>query len=359
MPGISLRGIVFLAIATVTAYIGSVVLLPMAFLIFPKKLYQKASYVVSSNWFALIASVLELVFGIHVYTDIPEDIEINGNNTLVVSNHRTRLDWMFLWCLFARRPQLLRNLKIVLKDPLRKAPLFGWAMRHFGFLFLKRELAADEKHIVSTCRAYRDEPVPFTLLMFPEGTDLSESNVKKSIEYATKSNLPVYHNVLLPRSNGMYLVAKEFAAGGGVVSSVLDVTMGYIDYTVGERPSEQCLLDGRTPRAIHFHCRSVPLSTIVGANPPTLEHTTQWLSTSFAAKEAQLEQFYHRDPMGFVPPMAASAVPWGLYVGSWLFWLSTGYASYAMAKYAVTWWVSLLWVVGVIALYIYGNSSKQ
>lgn len=52
-----------------------------------------------------------------------------------LSNHRTRIDWMLLWCLGTRTGSLDR-LKIVLKDQLRSIPIFGWAMQHMSFIFL-------------------------------------------------------------------------------------------------------------------------------------------------------------------------------------------------------------------------------
>lgn len=49
-----------------------------------------------------------------------------GEAALIISNHRTRVDWMFLWCLCLRQGQL-SGLKIVLKESLKGIPGFGWA----------------------------------------------------------------------------------------------------------------------------------------------------------------------------------------------------------------------------------------
>jgi lysocardiolipin and lysophospholipid acyltransferase len=63
-----------------------------------------------------------------------------GEPALWLSNHRTRIDWMLLWSV-ALRSGALSSLRIVLKAPLRKVPIFGWAMQHFVFIFLVRPLA--------------------------------------------------------------------------------------------------------------------------------------------------------------------------------------------------------------------------
>lgn len=49
-----------------------------------------------------------------------------GEVALIICNHRTRVDWMFLWVLCLRQGQL-SGLKIVLKESLKGVPGFGWA----------------------------------------------------------------------------------------------------------------------------------------------------------------------------------------------------------------------------------------
>ena len=43
---------------------------------------------------------------------------------LLIMNHRTRFDWMFLWCYLVRMGDL-KKLKIVLKDSLKAVPVLG------------------------------------------------------------------------------------------------------------------------------------------------------------------------------------------------------------------------------------------
>merc|ERR550519_2532852 len=79
------------------------------------------------------------------------------------------------------------------------------------------------------------------LLIFPEGTDLSENSQAKDKAYAEKQGLPHYEQVLHPKTAGfatawaeMLRVAHE---SGAPVPTLLDITVGYVDYTTGERPS--------------------------------------------------------------------------------------------------------------------------
>ena len=347
---VSIFGVIFLLLAISTAAVGALFLLPIASVLFyfpARPLYLRATCAVSSTWFALIALYLEVFFGMAIHSNIEEVLSQvpPSANVVVVSNHRTRIDWMILWCLFAHTPSLLSNLKIVLKEPLRRIPMFGWAMQHFRFLFLRRDAAVDEKTIQSVCKRYTTEPVPYTVLLFPEGTDLSESNQKKSAEFAAKNKLPEYRNVLLPRSTGLFLIAREIGPHVGVL---LDVTMGYVDR--GSRPSEASLLSGAMPSAVHFHVKAVNETSITQLH--MAEGTATWTERAFAAKEGSLEGFYHRDPMNFSPPLPQVAIPMQKCLAGVVFWAAASWAMWTAMTAVVPWWGSALWVGGCIVMYV-------
>jgi len=78
-----------------------------------------------SSVFLILCSrqaLLELVFGVKVV--ITGDGFVPGERSVIVMNHRTRLDWMFLWCCLLRY-SYLRLEKICLKDTLKAVPGFG------------------------------------------------------------------------------------------------------------------------------------------------------------------------------------------------------------------------------------------
>jgi len=69
-----------------------------------------------------ISILLEVVFGVQVR--ICGDGRKLKGPCLLIMNHRTRFDWMFLWCYLVRMGDL-QNIKIVLKESLRNVPLLG------------------------------------------------------------------------------------------------------------------------------------------------------------------------------------------------------------------------------------------
>ena len=46
-----------------------------------------------------------------------------SENSIIIMNHRCRLDWMFFWCVMARSGELaLKNEKIMMKKELKYIP---------------------------------------------------------------------------------------------------------------------------------------------------------------------------------------------------------------------------------------------
>jgi len=71
---------------------------------------------------------------------------LETGSSIVLMNHRTRLDWMFYFCVLYRMSALAK-IKIILKRGLEKIPGLGWAMQLALFIFIKRKWEQDQEHI--------------------------------------------------------------------------------------------------------------------------------------------------------------------------------------------------------------------
>ena len=71
------------------------------------------------------------------------------------------------------------------------------------FLTRKKENNTDIPHI-SNMITYlsKSSPTKPSLLLFPEGTDLSKSNIEKNNDYARKNNLKETQQILTVRCHG-------------------------------------------------------------------------------------------------------------------------------------------------------------
>jgi lysocardiolipin and lysophospholipid acyltransferase len=80
-------------------------------------------------------ALLECLLGIRVV--ITGDAIRANEASLLLMNHRTRLDWMYLWSVLLRQSGVKME-KIILKTPLKLIPGAGWAMQVGAFLFINR-----------------------------------------------------------------------------------------------------------------------------------------------------------------------------------------------------------------------------
>ena len=83
------------------------------------------------------------------------------------------------WC-YASLINAATSLKIILKGALRAVPVFGWTMQLMMFIFLSRNRDEDLPHISNVFSYLHSVGTQPSVLIFPEGTDLSPSNIVKS-----------------------------------------------------------------------------------------------------------------------------------------------------------------------------------
>jgi len=276
----------------------------------PRRAFRFLAHYVQVAWFAAAIFLLRVCLGTRIVihapdgaTNLLENYSPSQGDVLLAANHRTRIDWMFLWGLAAALDRL-GGLKIVLKDDLRKVPGFGWGTQCFGFPFMcRKDREQDLKTLCAAVKLHGGHSGSLALLIFPEGTDLSERNQAKDRAYAEEQDLLHFEQILHPRSAGfatawmeMIRVAEECSAPA---PKLLDVTVGYVDYIPGERPNEKSVfVSGRSCREVHVLVEEV-------APPQDHSEAQECCRRLFEAKDERLRKFYAPCRSGGLPDLTA------------------------------------------------------
>ncbi|XP_026969268.1 lysocardiolipin acyltransferase 1 isoform X4 [Sagmatias obliquidens] len=205
---VSWRGIYFILTLFWGSFFGSIFMLgpflPLMFI--NPSWYRWINNRLVATWLTLPVALLETMFGVKVI--ITGDAFVPGERSVIIMNHRTRMDWMFLWnCLM--RYSYLRLEKICLKATLKRVPGFGWAMQAAAYIFIHRKWKDDKSHFEDMIDYFCDIHEPLQLLIFPEGTDLTENSTARSNEFAEKNGLQKYEYVLHPRTTGFTFVVDR------------------------------------------------------------------------------------------------------------------------------------------------------
>ncbi|XP_076991096.1 lysocardiolipin acyltransferase 1 isoform X3 [Tamandua tetradactyla] len=205
---VSWKGIYFILTLFWGSFFGSIFMLgpflPLMFL--NPSWYRWINNRLVATWLTLPVALLETMFGVKVI--ITGDAFVPGERSVIIMNHRTRMDWMFLWnCLM--RYSYLRLEKICLKASLKSVPGFGWAMQAAAYIFIHRKWKDDKNHFEDMIDYFCDIHEPLQLLIFPEGTDLTENSKARSNDFAEKNGLQKYEYVLHPRTTGFTFVVDR------------------------------------------------------------------------------------------------------------------------------------------------------
>lgn len=170
-PARVLRGVLCLIIYISSAFMMLVYFAPFTTTVirlFSVHYSRKAASIIFGAWLALWPFLFEkinktkVVFSGHSVPD--------KERVLIVANHRTEVDWMYLWNL-AFRKHCLGHIKYMLKSSLMKLPIFGWGFHILEFISVERKWEIDEPVIREMLSTFQDPHDPLWFALFPEGTD--------------------------------------------------------------------------------------------------------------------------------------------------------------------------------------------
>eukprot|EP00055_Hartaetosiga_balthica_P012670 m.62292 g.62292 ORF g.62292 m.62292 type:complete len:488 (-) comp8025_c3_seq3:8268-9731(-) len=260
--------------------------------LFNRILFHRIIALVANAWFYFMCGMLELVGGVEI--DLHLHASTNSNDislfaaerALLMSNHVCHTDWYPLLCVLGRFDQL-HQVRIVLKDSLKKIPFFGWGLQAFVSIFLSRQGGTDIPWIKKVLQYTNHVNQPTSLIMFPEGTVIDQNTIQKSHKFSDDNDLEKLHHVIQPRTGAFTAIMDN----RNLLDSVYDVTIKYEEYAPNETPSEGSFVKWRLPPRMSMYVRRYPMEHL----PHSEEELVQWLRQRFIEKEALLRSLNKQD----------------------------------------------------------------
>ncbi|KAG7401257.1 hypothetical protein PHYBOEH_002061 [Phytophthora boehmeriae] len=234
-------------------------------------------------YFSMLAGLLEFVGGVKIVVTGVEELEFKPHDqVLLISNHRSEVDWIFFWNL-ALRLGVHDRIRVMMKSAIRFAPGVGWTMLLLEYPYINRNWATDQERLKKLINSYKQASVGSWLSMFPEGTALYDKTLQKSHDFAAAHHEPRWDYVLQPRVRGFELCAEQLDP-----EYVVDLTIAYPELMQGIRPSPLRFVRGQFPTEVHMHVQRYHRSTLAKHKGKM----DQWLKQRFAEKEKRLQSFY-------------------------------------------------------------------
>lgn len=287
--GSTLKGVITISLMTVNVLVWVPILLVVALtkLLVPLTAWRRWTsalmILIAQAWIGCNGAIFSLMGVLRLDVEGVEGIDPRGWY-LVLSNHRSWVDILVLQKAFNRR---IPFLKFFLKQELIWVPFLGLAWWALDFPFMKRHSAtylqqhpeARGEDLDATRKACeRFALLPTSVMNFVEGTRFTDAKHR-----STKSP---YRHLLRPRPGG---VAFVLSAMGGMLHSVLDVTIAYRETS----PTMWDLCCGRLgPVRMHVQRRPVEAWTSQGdyaAESKFRARFKDWLATLWQEKDVRLD----------------------------------------------------------------------
>ncbi|KAG6146989.1 hypothetical protein E4U28_007979 [Claviceps purpurea] len=328
------RAVQILRIVALSIYINS-----CCFIICITQLIGAPLYFIHRDWFYAYMAMTKRSFSLtitsmtHIFG--PTTIRISGDESVkgqilpatgggvefkfpermvMIANHQIYTDWIYLWWVgYANNPGMHGHIYIILKESLKYIPVIGTGMMFYGFIFLSRKMATDQPRLAHRLNKLKQKKVdprgntyldPMWLLLFPEGTNLSNNGRKKSADWAAKNSLQDPEHVMLPRSTGTYFCLNELKDS---VEYVYDCTVAYEGVPRGKYGEEifglcSTYFEGRPPKSVNLYWRRFKVADIPLDDPKEFE---LWLRDQWYKKDALMEQYLNT---GRFPPLSGDKI---------------------------------------------------
>ncbi|KAF2822785.1 acyltransferase-domain-containing protein [Ophiobolus disseminans] len=212
-----------------------------------------------------------------------------ADRMVLMANHQLYTDWLYLWWI-AYTNKMHGFIYIILKESLRNIPIIGWSAQFYNFIFLARNWEEDQRTFKKHLGKLNKPNDPMWLIIFPEGTNLSQTTREKSQKWAEKNALQDMKHQLLPRSTGLKFCLNELK---DTTDWLYDCTIAYEGVPPGQFGQDiftlrSTFFEGRPPKSVNMHWRRFRIHDIPIQNTKAFE---VWLRNRWREKDYMLEYF--------------------------------------------------------------------
>ncbi len=246
---------------------------------FSRRTYLRLNRWAANWWFGLCVKVGRVVHGVKL--ELTGDPVRTGENAVLVVNHQEMTDIAFLF-MVALEGERLGDLKWFVKDAIKYVPGVGWGLFLLDNLFVKRRWAADKDSIEAVFARLKRNEIPFWLVLFAEGTRVTEEKLVRSRRIASKKNMKPLSHLLMPHTKGFVASLQGL---GDRLDAVYDITIAYEKGV----PTLGQYIVGFVERA-HIHVKRFDAKELPAGN----QALSLWLNQRFEDKDALLDEFFSR-----------------------------------------------------------------
>jgi len=131
---------------------------------------------------------------------------------IIVCNHTSTLDFLIMMTYLEELD--IQSYNFVLKNEITYTPGFGLIMYASQDVKLNRNWEQDKEILGKQLDKIKTNDKKQVIIIFPEGTRLSEQKLKEGQLFSQSNNLPVYDNLMVPKSKGLWFIVNHLSKSG-------------------------------------------------------------------------------------------------------------------------------------------------
>jgi lysophosphatidic acid acyltransferase/lysophosphatidylinositol acyltransferase len=181
---------------------------------------------------------------LHFFGDEAAFKALGKERAIALCNHGSDIDWLLGW-MVALRAGVLGYTRCLLKEVLSFVPFLGPSFYFSEYIFVSRSWEKDFPRLKKMYSTIANTVLPYWLVIYAEGTRSTPEKQAASQAYSREHSLPVFNNVLYPRTKGFCLAVDELR---GSTEAILACTLAF----PGEPPTVSDIFANKSVD-IHVH----------------------------------------------------------------------------------------------------------
>ena len=146
---------------------------------------------------------------------------------IIICNHTSTLDFLLIMSYLQEFD--IQSYNFVFKNEITYTPGFGFVMYASPDIKLNRNWEQDKETLGKQLDKLKPNGKKQVILIFPEGTRLTEKKLKEGQEYSKSNNLPVFENLMVPKSKGLWFIVNHLNQSNKL-GRIWDTTLIFPNY---------------------------------------------------------------------------------------------------------------------------------
>jgi len=130
-------------------------------------------------------------------------IESNDKIDILIGNHFNYIDFIIYQGIFRQLSD--KEIAFLYSKKIEKVPVIGRGFKYGNGLGLKKKIHLD----IDNIKEYIKNNNNIVIILYPEGTRITDTKLKKSQMYSKENNLPIYNHLLYPKMKGIFTIINE------------------------------------------------------------------------------------------------------------------------------------------------------